>query len=195
MHTEVLGMQIEFEPREGVFSPGTADTGTLAMLKVAGLKAESPEKVLDLGCGWGIVGIYLAKLWGQEHVTMLDIDPLAVDCARKNCRLNGFDALTPIVSDAYDSLDDAGFTLILSNPPYHTDFAVAKKFIEKGFNRLKVGGRFMMVTKRRDWYKNKLISVFGGVKIEEIDGYFVFTAIKKSPERAAKRKPRKPASK
>ena len=53
---------------------------------------------------------------------------------------------------------------------------MAKAFIEKGFNRLKLGGRLMMVTKRRDWYRNKLAAVFGGVKVREIDGYQVFEA-------------------
>jgi len=81
-----------------------------------------------------------------------------------------------VVSDGFRSLDDTGFDLILSNPPYQSDFAVARHFIEKGFNRLKVGGRMVMVTKRREWYRNKLVAIFGGVKIREIDGYFVFEA-------------------
>lgn len=187
MEANVLGMPIEFEPRPGVFSPEAPDAGTLALLRAAHIEPGAHEKVLDLGCGWGLVGIYCARLLGQEHVSMLDVDPLAVECARANCRLNGLDALTPIVSDAYDALDDAGFTLILSNPPYHADFSVPRRFIEKGFNRLRLGGRLMMVTKRRDWYKNKLISVFGGVRIEEADGYFVFTAVKRSPTYASKR--------
>lgn len=70
------------------------------------------------------------------------------------------------------------------------DFAVPKMFIEKGFNRLRVGGQLYMVTKRKDWYKNKLIAVFGGVKIWEIDEYFVFMAIKKRAS-YANAKPRK----
>ena len=80
------------------------------------------------------------------------------------------------LSDGFKALDDTGFDLILSNPPYQSDFAVARSFIEKGFNRLKIGGRLVMVTKRREWYRNKLIAIFGGVKIREIDGYFVFMA-------------------
>ena len=83
-------------------------------------------------------------------------------------------------SDGFSQLDDTGFTLILSNPPYHADFSVPKSFIEKGFNRLQIGGRMMMVTKRKEWYKNKLISIFGGVTIAEIDGYYVFASQKRS---------------
>jgi 16S rRNA (guanine1207-N2)-methyltransferase len=58
------------------------------------------------------------------------------------------------------------------------DFSVPKHFIEKGFNHLKIGGKLFMVTKRKEWYKNKLISVFGGVKIWEENGYYVFMAQK-----------------
>ncbi len=54
-------------------------------------------------------------------------------------------------------------------------------FIEKGYNRLRLGGRLLMVTKRREWYKRKLISVFGGVRIREAKGYFVFEAEKRQP--------------
>lgn len=74
----------------------------------------------------------------------------------------------------------------LSNPPYHTDFRVAKHFIEKGFNRLAIGGKMVMVTKRRDWYKRKLIAIFGGVQIREVDGYYVFLSEKRSAVYAGK---------
>ena len=76
--------------------------------------------------------------------------------------------------------------MILSNPPYHTDFAVAKGFIEDGFKKLLVGGKMVMVTKRLDWYRNKLSSVFGGVTVKEKDGYYVFLA-----EKRGNRKPKK----
>ena len=185
MQVEWMGQTLTMQTDPGLFSPQHPDRGTLAML--SWVKFQPGQKILDLGCGWGLVGIYCAKLLGQQSVTMLDVDPVAVECARANCLLNGLSDLRPIVSDAYDALDDAGFTLIMSNPPYHADFAVPRRFIEKGFNRLKLGGRLMMVTKRKDWYKNKLISVFGGVHIEEADGYFVFTAEKRSTRYASGR--------
>ena len=58
---------------------------------------------------------------------------------------------------------------------------MAKHFIEKGFNRLLVGGAFWLVTRRDKWYRNKLSAVFGGTRVTQNDGYFIFEAIKRRP--------------
>lgn len=172
-----------------VFSPSALDAGTAAMLSVVSFSPD--DKVLDLGCGWGPVGILAAKLTSPEHVTMCDISENAVRLARQNAARNGFapeaaDASSGspriLLSDGLSAITECDYTKILSNPPYHTDFSVAKGFIEQGFRHLAPGGVMYMVTKRRDWYKNKLISVFGGVRIDEIDGYYVFTAEKRAPK-------------
>ena len=55
-----------------------------------------------------------------------------------------------------------------------------KHFIEKGFNRLVLDGTMYIVTKRKPWYENKLRSIFGGVRVRELDSYFIFEAAKKS---------------
>jgi 16S rRNA (guanine1207-N2)-methyltransferase len=138
------------------------------------------DRVLDLGCGYGLVGIYAASILPASHIYMTDIDPEAVSITTVNLTVNGISGVTVVQGSAYDSIDRSDFTMILSNPPYHTDFSVAKTFIEKGFNRLTVDGRMYMVTRRKDWYKNKFVSVFGGVRIWEEDGYFIFMAQKKS---------------
>ena len=177
--TEIKGISLQFHTDETVFSPGAVDRGTLAMLSTVEFTGE--DKVLDLGCGYGVVGILAAKCIGSEKVTMLDIDEAAVALARENARQNGVEGCRILQSDGFHQLEEKDFTLILSNPPYHVDFSVPKHFIEKGFNRLTVGGRMVMVTKRRDWYKNKLTAIFGGVKVSEIDGYYVFSSIKRIP--------------
>ena len=161
-----------------LFSPKAPDSGTLLMLRHTDLNKE--DLVLDLGCGYGLVGIYAASIIPPSQVYMTDIDPTAVLISTENLAVNGINGVTVLQSDGYDAIDKNNFTVILSNPPYHTDFSVAKTFIEKGFNRLAIGGRMYMVTKRKDWYKNKLISVFGGVRIWEEDGYYVFMAQKKT---------------
>jgi len=175
---EVLGQELTLETQPGLFSPEHVDYGTLAMLSTVTL--EPGMRVMDLGCGCGVVGIAAAKVCGTENVVMADVDPNAVETARKNAARNGVAGVKIVCSDGFNDVDEAGFDLILSNPPYQTDFAVAKRFIEKGFNRLKIGGRMVMVTKRLDWYRNKLRAVFGGVKVREVDGYYVFEAERRS---------------
>ena len=178
LQVEILGQQVSLETRPGLFSPEHVDRGTLAML--SHVKIASGMRIMDLGCGCGVVGIVAAKIAGEENVFMSDADPMAVETARRNAERNGVGGVQVCVSDGFQSVDASGFDLILSNPPYQTDFSVAKGFIEKGFNRLKIGGRLYMVTKRREWYKNRMISVFGGVEIHETDGYFVFVSERRS---------------
>ena len=181
---QVQGIDLVLHTNEEVFSPGAVDKGTKAMLSFVEFGAE--DKVLDLGCGCGIVGILAAKQIGADKVVMCDISENAVSLSKQNAEANGVGSVTICRSDGLKEISETGFTLILSNPPYHTDFAVAKGFIEDGFKKLSVGGKMVMVTKRLDWYRNKLNATFGGVTVKEIDGYYVFLA-----EKRGNRKPKK----
>ena len=178
INVSLKGIDLVFETAPGLFSPGGIDGGTLAMLSNVDFRLD--DKVLDLGCGYGVVGILAARLIGPEKVTMVDIDERAVEYAARNAALNQVEGVRIVWSNGLADLDDAGYTLILSNPPYHEDFSVPKAFIEKGFNRLAIGGRMYMVTKREKWYRNKLTTVFGGVKVWKLQDYFVFMAEKRS---------------
>ena len=169
---------LQFKTLPGLFSPDKIDSGTLAMLSFVDFN--SNDKVLDLGCGYGVVGILAAKIIGSEKVVMSDIDEAAVQTAKENATLNGVENAKIIQSDGFKSINEKDFSLIISNPPYHSDFSVPKHFIEKGFNRLRLGGKMIMVVKRKDWYKRKFISIFGGVVINEKDGYYIFIAEKRS---------------
>lgn len=189
IETTIKGVSLQFRTQYGVFSASNIDKGTLAMLSLVDF--ELGDKVLDLGCGYGVVGVLAAKLIGPQNVVMIDKDSLAVNLARENAVRNGVAEVLVCQSDGFSQFSETGFTKILSNPPYHTDFSVAKGFIEKGFNRLGLNGKMYMVTKRKDWYKNKFISIFGGVRVEEVDGYYVFCAEKRSNEYAKKRKSKK----
>lgn len=174
----VLGERILLETDARLFSPEHVDRGTLAML--SHVRIEPGLRIMDLGCGCGVVGVAAAKIAGEENVFMSDVDPVAVEVSRRNAVRNGVGNISICLSDGFQSVDAAGFDIILSNPPYQTDFSVAKGFIEKGFNRLKIGGRLYMVTKRCEWYKNKIRAIFGGVEVRPTDGYYVFIAERRS---------------
>lgn len=180
----VQGTDLVLHTNEEVFSPTAVDKGTRAMLSF--VTFTEADKVLDLGCGCGVVGILAAKQIGADKVVMCDISQNAVRLSKQNAEANGVGTVMICQSDGLNEITEKGFTLILSNPPYHTDFAVAKGFIEDGFKKLAVGGKMVMVTKRLDWYRNKLSSVFGGVTVREQDGYYVFIA-----EKRENRKPKK----
>ena len=171
-----------------VFSPSAIDKGTLAMLSQVDFT--ETDKVLDLGCGYGVVGLTAAKLIGENRVVFCDVSERAVELTCENAFQNGLGSVDVRHSNAFQNVPERDFTLILSNPPYHTDFSVAKAFIEGGFRHLRLGGKMLMVTKRLDWYKNKLTAVFGGVKIFDTDGYHVFIAEKRQDAFANKKKDR-----
>ena len=177
MEAVINGISLTLYAHDSMFSPNAPDKGTLAMLSLTEIK--HGDKVLDLGCGSGIVGIYAAKLIGSENVVLTDSSEIAAEFAKKNAVLNNVPDITVCCGNGYENIADRDFSLILSNPPYHTDFSVAKAFIEGGYRRLVFGGKMIMVTKRLDWYKNKLTAVFGGVKVKETDGYYIFTAEKR----------------
>ena len=175
---EINGIEIVCETGEYYFSPKGVDRGTRLMLETVPVR--EGDKVLDLGCGYGVVGIYAAKLLGGDHVVMCDILKDAVALSTENLARNGIEGAKVLQSDGLKGVEDRDFTLIYSNPPYHTDFSVAKAFIEDGFRKLAVGGRMVMVTKRLDWYRNKLKTVFGGVKVFEAEDYFIFLSEKRA---------------
>jgi 16S rRNA (guanine1207-N2)-methyltransferase len=174
--TSIRNVQLRFETNPRLFSPRKVDAGTLAMLSVA--EFEPRDKVLDLGCGYGVVGVFAAKQTSPQRVFLIDNDPVAVRCASANARLNEVGGVTVVCSDGFRDFRETGFTKMLCNPPYHADFEVAKHFIQKGFNRLELGGTLYMVTKREAWYRNKLHAIFGVVRVHTLGSYFVFEATK-----------------
>lgn len=170
---------LQFITHQNLFSPTNPDKGTLAMLEVVYI--EEDDKVLDLGCGYGFVGIVLKSFNPSVKIDMIDKDPLAIQYANKNIIKNKVNARA-WVSNGFNEVKDYDYTKILSNPPYHADFSVAKGFIEEGFKRLLIGGQMILVVKRLLWYKNKLSSIFGGIKINKKDDYYVLVSEKRSIE-------------
>ncbi len=107
------GSSFSFYTDSGVFSKGKLDKGTYLLLK--SLPENFSGSVLDLGCGWGAVGIIVSKYFSDVKVTMSDINSRAVELAEKNAELNDADAQV-IQSDGFKNILDS-FDNILLNPP------------------------------------------------------------------------------
>lgn len=184
--TNIKGFNLNFYTNGNLFSPKSIDLGTMTMLNNVEIKKD--DKVLDLGCGYGVVGIYAGKIIGNEKVHMVDIDDQAVNISKENIKLNGLDIKNIYKSNGLDEVSDYDFTLILSNPPYHTDFSVGKNYIEKGFKHLMIGGKLVLVVKRLKWYENKMRAIFGGVKVINENDYYVLISEKRLKDNAPKKK-------
>lgn len=178
IQVEIEGISLELETHPKLFSPGKPDPGTMAMLSF--IEFRDNDRILDLGCGYGIVGLYAAKVTTGSNVVLSDKNSLAIEYARRNAKINDIEGVTFCLSHAFEEIDDTQFTTIVCNPDYHSDFSLPKQFIHKGFNRLIVGGTMWFVTKREKWYRNKLRAIFGNVDVAKKDGYYIFKAIKTS---------------
>ncbi|HYF93411.1 MAG TPA: methyltransferase [Symbiobacteriaceae bacterium] len=168
---EFAGHTYHIQSAPGIFSPRHLDEGTAFMLEQV---EHSPgARFLDLGCGAGIVSLVASETWGLQ-VTAVDVNARAL-------RLTAMNApqARVIPSNGFRSIQDHQFDIIASNPPYHTDFGVAKSFIEGAHAHLTTEGMLYLVVKRADWYIQKVRSVFGGCRIAERDGYTVIAAQKR----------------
>jgi 16S rRNA (guanine1207-N2)-methyltransferase len=165
----------------GVFSYDHLDEASLLLLD--NLRILAGSHVLDLGCGYGILGLYAAQA-GAAQVDLLDDNQLAVACTRRNILRHGLEQANAVPSDAASLAANPPYQFILTNPPFHTgkavDYAVTQAFIEQSFPLLAPGGQFWMVANRFIRYEALLDRVFGNSRlIVETPKYQVWLALRR----------------
>jgi 16S rRNA (guanine1207-N2)-methyltransferase len=165
------GKVYQIQSAPGVFSPRGLDEGTRLML--GQIQPQAGARFLDLGCGTGVVSRIASDAWGCE-VTAVDVSARALRLAAGNAP-----AARVVASDGLAALSGGRFDIIASNPPYHTDFGVARTFIEGAHRLLVSGGTLYLVVKRADWYVRKVRDLFGGCRLTEEQGYTVIAAEKR----------------
>ncbi|PIN79425.1 methyltransferase [Candidatus Woesearchaeota archaeon CG10_big_fil_rev_8_21_14_0_10_34_8] len=155
-----LGKKLEFYCVSGVFSSRGIDFATSLLLHNAQLG--NGWKVLDLGCGIGVIGISVKKAYSSCDVVLSDINNRALKYAEKNTKLNKVD-VDIVSSDLFENLDGK-FDTIITNPPHHAGRDVVYKIIEQSFDHLNDGGCLQLVAKHSKGGKmleKKMNEVFG----------------------------------
>ena len=143
--TEILGNTIVFHTDSGVFSKDGLDFGTRTLLEAL---PELYGRILDLGCGWGAVGVSVGKKYPHTEIVMSDVNERAMELARKNLAENGVTNATVFMSDAMDSVTGK-FDFILNNPPIRAGKAVIYKMFDQASESLNEGGRLYVVIRKQ----------------------------------------------
>jgi 16S rRNA (guanine1207-N2)-methyltransferase len=146
----------------GLFSPRTLDDGTILLAQA--LRVDSAATCLDLGCGYGPLGLLLAKLAPNGVTHMVDKDFVAVEYASKNAQLNQLTNTKTYLSNGFSALpSEAMFDLIVSNIPAKIGSEQLQIFLEDAKAHLKPGGRIALVTIAglKDYMKRHLTTTFG----------------------------------
>lgn len=177
LEVELLGKPFRFLTDSGVFSKKMIDYGSQVLLSC--LEFEAGETLLDVGCGYGPLGIALGKVQGVIP-TMIDVNLRALDLAEQNAARNGVSARI-FQSYSYDKV--AGqFDHIISNPPIRAGKDVVHEILAGSYDHLSEGGDLTIVIQKKQGApsaKLKMMAVFGNCEIVKKDkGYYILKSIK-----------------
>ena len=177
LRVDLLGEKMTFLTDAGVFSKKMVDFGSQLLLKY--LEVNEGETVLDVGCGYGPLGLSLAKAYGVQ-ATMVDINNRALDLARQNAERNKVEA-TIFQSNIYEQVEGK-FDHVISNPPIRAGKQVVHEIIEKSRDFLKDRGDLTIVIQKKQGApsaKSKMEEVFGNCEIVKKDkGYYILRSVK-----------------
>jgi len=180
IQVNLLDHDLTFKTRWGVFSPRAIDEGTQLFLKHVDI--QESDKCLDLGCGYGPIGLAVAKSCPKGEVHMVDKDFIAVELSNTNAKLNNISNAQAYLSDAFSLVDKTNyFDQVLSNVPAKVGREQLSIILYDAYDALKPGGKITFVTINglRHFIKDNFKSVFGNYKkLKQGQKYTIAQAIK-----------------
>ena len=139
------GSLLSFQVDTGVFASHGLDPGTALLIEA--LNPRPSDRILDLGCGWGAVGIAAARLAPQGHVVLTDVNRRAIALSRANVARNRVTNAEVRPGSLFDRLGGATFDLIATNPPYHIGREAILALLAEAPRHLVPDGRLLLVGK------------------------------------------------
>lgn len=169
---DILNKNFTFFTDNGVFSKNKLDYGTRFLLEV--LTTENiGEKVLDVGCGYGPIGIYISKVF-NSHVDMIDVNKRAVHLCQMNIKENNVNC-NAFVSDCYEKVDDF-YDTIITNPPIRAGKKIIYEIVMNACDHLIESGVLYIVIRKDQGAKSMISDLKKIYNVEVLDkskGFFV----------------------
>lgn len=174
------GERLRFYTDRGVFSKKGIDFGTRLLIESLDLNPKS--KVIDVGCGYGPIGLTVAKESVHRQVILVDINERALHLAQKNAALNQVEHVQIIRSDLLTEIKEQDFDYIISNPPIRAGKQVIHRLFEESRDHLNPGGELWLVIQKKQGAPSafeKLKELFSEVEeVTKKKGYRIFRAKK-----------------
>ncbi len=175
----LCGQPLTFHTTWGLFSPRGIDAGTRLLLDH--VEVGEADDCLDLGCGYGPIGLTLARLAPKGRTCLVDKDFVAVDYSNKNARINGIGNAEAFLSNGFSAVGNCRFQVITSNLPAKVGKEMLYLYLYDAFEHLHPGGRLYVVTITglRRFIERGFKEVFGNYdKLKQGKDYTVALAVR-----------------
>ncbi len=180
IYAKINEITFKFKTDNGVFSKDFLDFASKLLLEKMDYDSIIDGSVLDVGCGYGPIGIYLSYIT-KKDVVMLDINPRALALSKENLILNNVSARV-VESDCLDSVINEKFACVITNPPIHAGKDVVYKIYEQSYEVLIPGGALWIVIQEKHGAPStikKLKTLFPTVEVfYKKKGFYILKCIK-----------------
>ena len=180
IEAELMGKPLKLATTWGIFSPREIDSGTDLFLKYLDIKED--DIALDIGCGYGPLGLAIAANAPKGQVHMVDKDFVAVDYANKNAQKNNLGNAKAYLSNGLSAVPkDMMFTTVVSNVPAKVGKEMLSILLHDVHDHLEPGGQFVVVTINglRQYMKRNFMEVFGNYdKVKQGKDYTISRCVK-----------------
>ncbi|WNB91980.1 class I SAM-dependent methyltransferase [Bacillus sp. NEB1478] len=178
---ELKGNKFRFTTDAGVFSKKEVDFGSRVLIE-SFIAPEVTGDYIDVGCGYGPIGLTLAKEEPERIVQMVDINERAVELSKWNAQQNKIYNVKIKKSYLFSEVQDRDFAAVITNPPIRAGKAVVHQIFEEAYGKLRVGGELWVVIQKKQGAPSaieKIEGLFGSVEtIAKKKGYYILRAIK-----------------
>ncbi len=178
VETRLRNRKYTFCTRAGIFSRKEMDDGTRLLIESVDILPMN--SVIDVGCGYGPIGITAAHMASVGRVVMVDVNSRAVECANRNieshhlhhARKNGKPRVEAVVSDRFDAVRGERFDRVVSNPPFHSGIDVLYPLVDQAYAHLRFHGKMFLVLMRHVGIKRHIEKVFGNCTVVAQEGKY-----------------------
>lgn len=173
------GQHLTYTTDHGVFSRQRLDYGSRVLMDA--IDIGNAKSMLDVGCGYGTMGIALKSVHEDLQVLMTDVNKRAISLAKENIKCNNLEGIDVIESDVYENVHDR-YDLVISNPPIRAGKKVVSAIISGSYDHLNKGGRLVIVIQKKQGApsaKKLMEEIFGNATvINKKKGYYILQSYK-----------------